>query len=513
MCEKLIYLTIMLLCVTSSVQAVESFSILPTDDAIVGNDEQCGPDTNWADDVGVHARDIGVRKRVTFISFDISEIGAQLFQNVVLNNYGWQGTGQIVNVYGILESYDVIDENTITWNTAPGVQHDVEFSAPVLDTIDYNDLTDLLVSFAAPAQNVRETTEPNQAMDDFVNSDIDGIVTFMYVPAEPDVSVILLGKEAPDSPEGFLGGGTYLEGDFIPALYAYRPNPTNGQTDVRRDVVLSWRPGIKVDKHDVYFGTDVNDVNEATRDNPLDVLVSQGQEGTTYDPDGLLDYGQTYYWRIDEVNDAEPESPWIGNVWSFTVGNFIVVDDFEIYDAGENQIWFIWKDGYGYGVPGTPDYYPGNGTGSAVGDEDSPTYMEMNIVHSGQQSCPFAYNNIAAPMYSEILREWEAAQDWTVDDVVTLTLWFRGDEGNSAEPLYVAVEDSAGKSKIVTHPDPAAVLLFGWQQWDIPLSELSAAGVNLAAVKKMIIGVGNKAAPQMGSTGALFFDDIRLYRP
>jgi hypothetical protein len=29
--------------------------------------------------------------------------------------------------------------------------------------------------------------------------------------------------------------------------------------------------------------------------------------------------GTTYYWRIDEVNDAEPNSPWKGDVWSFSI--------------------------------------------------------------------------------------------------------------------------------------------------------------------------------------------------
>jgi len=295
---------------------------------------------------------------------------------------------------------------------------------------------------------------------------------------------------------------------------AYSPIPADGAVDVPHDVVLRWNPGMNVDKHNVYFGTDANDVNEASIANSSGVEDSQNQEENTYDPNGLLEYGQTYYWRVDEVNEAEPDSPWKGHVWSFTALNFFVVDDFESYDANDNQIWYTWKDGFGYGVPGTAGYYAGNGTGSAVGDENSPTYMETVIIHGGNQSCPFMYSNTAAPFYSEIIREWEAAQDWTADDVVTLTLFFYGNMMNPAEPLYVAVEDIANKIKVVTHPDSAAVQVQveGWQQWNIPLSEFDAAGVDLAAVKKMYIGVGNRAAPQMGGMGSLYFDDIRLYR-
>jgi hypothetical protein len=67
--------------------------------------------------------------------------------------------------------------------------------------------------------------------------------------------------------------------------------------------------------HDVYFGTSFDAVNNATRGNPLGVLVSQGQMATTFDPPGLLAFGQTYYWRVDEV----PEEGTVGGtVWCFT---------------------------------------------------------------------------------------------------------------------------------------------------------------------------------------------------
>ncbi len=66
---------------------------------------------------------------------------------------------------------------------------------------------------------------------------------------------------------------------------------------------------------------------------------------------------------------------------------------------------------------------------------------------------------------------------------------------------------------VVKHLDPKAVLLDSWQEWDIDLREFSDDGVDLTSVEKMYIGVGNRTTPQMGGTGRLFFDDIRLYRP
>jgi regulation of enolase protein 1 (concanavalin A-like superfamily) len=84
---------------------------------------------------------------------------------------------------------------------------------------------------------------------------------------------------------------------------------------------------------------------------------------------------------------------------------------------------------------------------------------------------------------------------------------------NDAAGMYVAVQDSAGKIKVVTHPDPAATLLTTWQQWRIPLSDLSSAGVKLTGVKKMTIGVGDRSSPKAGGTGLVYLDDIGVGHP
>jgi len=84
---------------------------------------------------------------------------------------------------------------------------------------------------------------------------------------------------------------------------------------------------------------------------------------------------------------------------------------------------------------------------------------------------------------------------------------------NDAAPLYVTVQDSAGKSKMVTHPDPAATTLATWQQWRIALSDLSAAGVKLTAVKKMVVGVGDRSNPKPDGAGLILLDDIGVGHP
>jgi len=103
---------------------------------------------------------------------------------------------------------------------------------------------------------------------------------------------------------------------------AVSPIPEDESTDVPRDTLLSWTGAETAATHNVYFGTNRDDVNAASTDAPLGVLVSEGQTGTTYTPDSALAYGQTYFWRVDEVNAAPDSTIFKGNIWSFTVEPF-----------------------------------------------------------------------------------------------------------------------------------------------------------------------------------------------
>jgi len=293
-------------------------------------------------------------------------------------------------------------------------------------------------------------------------------------------------------------------------LPARNPIPVNGAVDVKDTPTLRWSAGEKAVKHNVYFGTDATAVASATTASTGIYRGQQDLAANSYVPsEAPLTWNSTYYWRIDEVNAADT---WKGGVWSFTTANFIVVDDFEDYtdDVG-SRIFQTWKDGWGYNEPAPG--YAGNGTGSTVGYGQAP-FAEQTTVHGGSQSMPLGYDNSGAAgkaRYSETQREWASPQDWTKGTVKALTLYFYGAAANAAEQLYVAVEDNAAHVKVVNHPDIGAPQKIGWQEWNIELTQFSAAGVNLKAVKKMYIGLGNRTSPKVGSTGTIFVDDIRVY--
>ena len=211
-------------------------------------------------------------------------------------------------------------------------------------------------------------------------------------------------------------------------LAAWNPSPGNNATvDVEgAKLPLTWSPGDQASQHDVYFGTDPVAVEMADSSDTSGVYRGR-KAGTSYSPTESLDWGTgPYYWRVDEINADATIT--MGGIWNFTVADHLIVEDFESYDAEDNQLWFSWHDGLGYGAPGVPPYFAGNGTGAAVGDENTMSYTEQSIVHGGGQSMPISYNNnkTGFARYSETELKLTAPRDWTKYDVAELSIWFRG---------------------------------------------------------------------------------------
>jgi len=269
------------------------------------------------------------------------------------------------------------------------------------------------------------------------------------------------------------------------------PNPSKDAVDITQTPVLTWTPGFGT-SHEVYFGTDAGSLE----------LKGSGNLGSeSFDP-GHLEWDTTYYWRIDEANNANADSPWTGPLWSFTTANFLIIDDFEAYndldpaDPLSNRIFNAWIDGFDNPAV----------NGSVVGYANPP-FAEQTIVHSGNQSMPMSYDNAVGK--SEATSVLTSNRDWTVNGVNTLVIWFRGSSDNAAEPMYVVLNDSA----VVDNDNPDAATLTRWAQWNIDLTRFADQGVNLANVNSITLGLGNRTNPVVGGAGMMFFDDIRLYRP
>jgi len=282
---------------------------------------------------------------------------------------------------------------------------------------------------------------------------------------------------------------------------AWRPEPYDGAGEVPIDTGLVWKPGDFAASHDIYFGTSYDDVEAATTAT-LGVFVDN-QGPNTYNSLPPLEFGEVYYWRIDEVNDACDPNGWKGNVWSFTAASFIIIEDFESYNDTDNVLYDTWEDG--------------------VTNLNSSSVIWLGTepnVHGGNQAVEFLYENNkdwwSGHYWSEIVREYDTAQDWTLRDTRILTLYFQGLADNTAgetEEMFVAIED-AGTTKAVVkyndYGDANDVKVENWTEWNIILSDFT--NVDMNNVKIMWIGFGDPdSQPTAGGDGTVWFDDIRLY--
>jgi len=287
-----------------------------------------------------------------------------------------------------------------------------------------------------------------------------------------------------------------MRGD--PSL-AWDPTPAvDAVLDVRNVDSLSWSAGDAAASHDVYFGNDRTAVADADRNSPA---YKGNQAATGFSLAGLVGLGAgDCFWRIDEIEAGGTVHK--GNVWQFTVLPYLLIDDFESYtNDSPNRLFQAWIDGAGFSAD---EFFPkgnaGNGSGALVGyDPLSGNITETRIVHGGGQSMPLAYDNTAAPKFSEAERTFTPAQNWTVEGVTTLLVHFRGIPDNKGQ-LYVKINGT----KVLYQGDAADIAGTKWVAWNI---DLASTGVSLTSIRTLTIGIDG------GETGTLYIDDIRVIKP
>jgi len=275
-------------------------------------------------------------------------------------------------------------------------------------------------------------------------------------------------------------------------VHAKDPSPDSGATDVDVNVTLGWRVGREAATHDVYLSTDEQAVIDGNA--PVNSVID-----ASYSPLNL-NLGSTYYWRIDEVNEAETPTTWQGDIWSFSTQEYLVVDDFESYndipvgEEGSNLVYGTWVDGF---------ENPANGSTIGYYEPFQPT-IETSIFYDGQQSVPLFYDNTVST-YSEVtanVADLDVGRDWTKHGIKALTLRFFGDPNNVLQQMYVKINDS----KVVYDGQAENLQRIGWQMWYI---DLALFATNLSNVTKLSVGFERIGA--VGGQGMVLLDGIRLY--
>ncbi|MFZ0034100.1 MAG: LamG-like jellyroll fold domain-containing protein [Sedimentisphaerales bacterium] len=288
-----------------------------------------------------------------------------------------------------------------------------------------------------------------------------------------------------------LPGRYLLPRSAYAILWATDPSPGSGATDAGRQPTLSWTAGERAaatNGHRLYFSSSFTDVNNRT-------VARIVRTPPNYPLPTPLTLGQTYYWRVDEANDANNHI-WPGEVWSFTVADYLIVDNFEPYptDNDLDNVWASEPPGYSITIYG--DHVPN--------DEN-----DTSLIHSGNHSMKIEYVGSAVQFYADTgggTNQLPIGSDWTIAAVKALTLYFYGDPCNAVRPMYVQLNANDTGKKYYSDPNDEKIA--GWHEWNIDMADFDACGVDLANVTEIALGFNAG-----GGGGTLYLDDIRLYIP
>ncbi len=334
---------------------------------------------------------------------------------------------------------------------------------------------------------------------------LDLVTTYYWRIDEVNEAYVGGPNEPPGPPDGRWKGPVW---SFEVEGRAKNPYPPHRAVDVSPLAELSWTAGVDANSHDVYFGTNWDEVNDATTSSAGIYQTTTSGGNTGYEPwyyDFAPEFKQTYYWRIDEVNAATIK----GHVWSFTTADYIVVDDFDSY-ANNAELWAVWDD---YWVNGSDAEIFLETDSNFTRDGNSMRYEYTNSTFTGGKY-------IGAQVDADPI-DLECGRDWTITGAKALVLYFLGDpctvisDVGAVRP-WLELEDTSANTGWVMYPDPNHVNEPSWHEWNIDLSIFDACGVTLSNIERLTIGIGGSRVGQKSkasTTNRLWIDDIRLYPP
>lgn len=222
----------------------------------------------------------------------------------------WDGTGSIANLdnsYIFISYSDVKKAGTSKWTGIGNINKDPFFADP--NNSDYH----------LKSQGGRWNPQTHTwVLDEVTSPCINAGDPDSDVADEPaqNGNRINLGFYGGTSEASKSSSGGIDPNDPNAMTKASNPNPENNSYCYDSSTTLSWTAGDYAIKHDVYLGTNIGSVTNATRENPMGVLKSKAQTSTSYNT-GFLNNFMTYYWRVDEV--LADNTIIKGDVWTFIV--------------------------------------------------------------------------------------------------------------------------------------------------------------------------------------------------
>jgi len=218
--------------------SVPLFALQAVGNVEIGNDGSLAPTTRSSGS-GLGARNIDTRRRVAVIGYNLDsahdpehpeEALANAFFSVRTNT-----RGGVITVYGVKEHLDNFTVSSTSWNTCPGVFNTPTPPSNSSVALDMPDLVGPLMVFTPPAKDVRASTAPSQELTEFINSDNDDVVVFLFVGVADGLdNNIVYSSRSTGAGTGYPNPsgtgelfGVVLAGERRVPINATKPQPSN----------------------------------------------------------------------------------------------------------------------------------------------------------------------------------------------------------------------------------------------------------------------------------------------
>ncbi len=233
-------------------------------------------------------------------------------------------------------------------------------------------------------------------------------------------------------------------------------------------VNLGWTPGNAANTWDLYVGTQSDNL----------AIAASGLTTPSYKLTNL-DFGTTYYWRIDEFNGS---SAITGDLWRFTTRTYFEVYWFETQAAVDN--WTA---------------------------SNASTALSTNPAR-GAASMALTYNTAISPYLSSASAAFPFDGDIACTNAYSMTIWIYGSAANSNETVYAILTDGTNQATVVC-PMDGVTQSEAWYVWNIDLRDFAVnnPAIDMSAIATMTIGAGNPFSPASGGGGTIYLDNVNLY--
>jgi hypothetical protein len=321
--------------------------------------------------------------------------------------------------------------------------------------------------------------------------------------------------------------GNVFAGDIwefaVQGFHAFEPSPPNEAMFVSSDVLLSWLPGFDVVEHDIYMGTNWEDVNNAVynADNPPPEFVATRPDPYYQVVSGLPD-DTKIYWRVDQVNGRMPPpigggTYYKGDVWCFTTLPCFCITEPNLvawwkFDMGVGPTAWDWSSHDNHGtLMGDPQWVTGGKIDGAMDFDGSGDYIWTGKSASDLGIGGNHARTVAAWVFTRAFNNgaiWDLgahsdSQDFCLRTLDTDNQW-RIQYGGSADHDFTYPSLNRWVHFAVSFEPPSSSTLF-------------ADGVVISMVNDATLNTSNANPFQIGCHGWQnnyfngIIDDVRIY--